>query len=395
MLPDAVEVVYGAAYRVAVYNFGSFHPLQPIRVQLAIELMRECGLFNTPGVTLVDPRRATRAELTAVHDPAYVDAVETLGAAGSVVHELRALAEEHGFAQSDNPVFSGMGEASALVAGGTVVAAEAVMSGRALHAFAPAGGLHHAHYSRAAGFCIYNDPAVAIAAMRSRYGARVAYVDVDAHHGDGVQELFYNDPNVMTVSLHESGRYLFPGTGFIQELGDGAGHGYSVNVPLEPYTTDGSFLRAVDEAVVPLVRAFKPDVLVTQCGCDSHWLDPLTHLATSTGIWPDLARIFHQLAHEVCGGRWVATGGGGYDLYSVVPRAWTLLFAGMIGAELPVELPERFVELRRRYSKQPMAATFIDTDDPPVPGERRQEIAAANDRMMSRVRETVFPIHGL
>jgi acetoin utilization protein AcuC len=276
-----------------------------------------------------------------------------------------------------------------------VVAAETVMSGRALHSFALAGGLHHAHRSRAAGFCIYNDPAVAIAAMRARYGSRVAYVDVDAHHGDGVQEMFYDDPNVLTISIHESGRYLFPGTGFVKELGEGAGNGYSVNVPLEPYTSDEPFLRAVDEVAVPLVRAFKPDLLVTQCGCDTHWLDPLTHMATSTHIWPYLARTFHELAHDVCGGRWVATGGGGYDLYSVVPRAWTLLFAGMVGAELPSDLPRSFIELRRRYSTQPMAETFLDAEKPPVPHEQLEHTMAATERTIREVGHTVFPLHGL
>jgi acetoin utilization protein AcuC len=394
-MADPVVVVYGDEYKDAVYDFGSFHPLQPIRVELAIALMRSCGLLDAPGVLLIDPRPATRQELTTVHDPAYVDAVETLGAAGAIAHELREMAEAHGFAQSDNPVFLGMGEASALVAGGTIVAAEAIMSGSALHAFAPAGGLHHAHYSRAAGFCIYNDPAVAIAAVRSRYGGRVIYIDVDAHHGDGVQEIFYDDPNVLTFSMHESGRYLFPGTGFIQELGEGRGYGYSVNVPLEPYTSDEPFLRVVDEVVLPLARAFKPDLIVTQCGCDSHWLDPLTHLATSTHLWPTMSRSFHDLAHELCGGRWLATGGGGYDLYSVVPRAWTLLLAGMVGAELPEDLPADFVELRSRYHREPMATRFLDAERAPIPAERRHAIDAAIDRAIRDVREMVFPLHRL
>jgi acetoin utilization protein AcuC len=288
-----------------------------------------------------------------------------------------------------------MGEASALVAGGTIVAAEEIMSGRALHAFAPAGGLHHAHYARAAGFCIYNDPAVAIAAVRSRYGGRVIYIDVDAHHGDGVQELFYGDPNVLTISMHESGRYLFPGTGFIQELGEGAGYGYSVNVPLDPYTTDAPFLRVVDEVILPLARAFKPDLIVTQCGCDSHWLDPLTHLATSTHIWPILARSFHGLAHEVCGGRWLATGGGGYDLYSVVPRAWTLLFAGMVEAPLPETLPDAFIDVRRRHSREPMATTFLDPEQAPIPAERQRAIDATTNHAIREAHEIVFPLHGL
>jgi acetoin utilization protein AcuC len=387
-----VALAYGDAYREAVYDFGATHPLQPIRVELAVELMRICGLLDAPHVTRLDPRLATRQELLAVHDRAYVDAVETLGGAGDVWPELASLAEEHGFLQSDNPVFADMHLAAGLVAGGTTVAAEAVMEGRALHAFAPAGGLHHAHFARAAGFCIYNDPAVAIAAMCARHGVRVAYVDVDAHHGDGVQELFYTDPTVLTISMHESGRYLFPGTGFVEELGAGAGRGASINVPLEPFTLDDPFLRVVDEVIVPAVQAFKPDLLVTQCGCDSHWLDPLTHLATTTRIWPVIARRFHRLAHEVCEGRWLATGGGGYDLYSVVPRAWTILFAEMTEQTLPERLPEEFLALRRRFSTKAMANTFLDPEEMDLEAERQAAILAVTRRAIERVQTEVFPL---
>ena len=394
-MTDPVALVYGDAYKAAPYSFGPSHPMQPIRIELAVELIRACGLLDAANVSRLDPRPATRAELTAIHDPAYVDTVEALGGIGYVMQELAGSAYRHGFRQDDNPIFPDMHRASALVAGGTIVGAEAIMEGRALHAFVPAGGLHHAHYSRAAGFCIYNDPAVAIAAMRARYGIRVAYIDVDAHHGDGVQELFYSDPNVLTISMHESGRYLFPGTGFVEELGEGAGRGYSVNVPLEPYTTDTPFLRAVEEVIPPAVRAFGPDLIVTQCGCDSHCLDPITHLATSTAIWPILAQQFHDLAHEVCGGRWLATGGGGYDLYSVVPRAWTMLFAGMAGVALPPDLPHSFLELRRRYATNPMATSFLDDELFTLEPDREAAIEAATERTIERVRQMVFPLLGV
>jgi acetoin utilization protein AcuC len=359
-----------------------------VRVELTFELLRACGLLDAPGVTLVYPRLATREELTAVHGPAYVEAVELLSAGGEHSRELARLAALFGFHSSDNPVFPGMQQAASFVCGGAVLAAEAIMSGRARHAFVPAGGLHHAHMARAAGFCIYNDPAVAIAAARDRHGARVAYVDVDAHHGDGVQEIFYQDPNVLTISIHESGQYLFPGTGFVQEIGDGPGYGYSINVPLEPYAGDAALLRAVDEVVRPLVRAYRPDLLVTQCGCDSHWLDPLTHLAATTRIWPVLAETFHALAHEVCDGRWLATGGGGYDLYSVVPRAWTLIFAGMVGVQLPEELPADFLELRRRVTDRTLPTTFLDRDPAPV----RADLA---DVALTAAAETIEVVRGL
>jgi acetoin utilization protein AcuC len=284
-----------------------------------------------------------------------------------------------------------MHEAASRVAGSAIRAAEAIMGGQARHAFVPTGGLHHAHQAQAAGFCIYNDPAVAIAAVRARTGARIAYIDVDAHHGDGVQEIFYADPNVLTISLHESGNYLFPGTGFIEELGEGDGYGYSINIPLEPYAGDTAIARAVDEVVVPLVKAYKPDLLVTQCGCDSHWLDPLTHLVGTTGIWPTLARTFHDLAHQVCDGRWLATGGGGYDLFSVVPRAWTLLCAGMVEVQLPQELPSEFVQIRRQYTERPMANTFVDLEPPPARAEHLDLALQAADVTIRTLRALPLP----
>ncbi len=259
----------------------------------------------------------------------------------------------------------------------------------------PAACTIHAHRGRAAGFCIYNDPAVAIQAARDRFGARVVYIDVDAHHGDGVQEAFYGDPNVLTISMHESGLYLFPGTGFIEELGEAEAYGMSVNVPLEPYTTDAPMLRVVEEVILPLARAFRPDLIVTQCGCDTHWLDPITHLAGSTWVWPKFGRHFHRLAHEVCGGRWLATGGGGYDLYSVVPRAWTLLFAEMVEQKLPADLPASFLALRETYATHPMDTTFLDDSTVSFGAEKDAAVAEATEETIRQVRELVFPLHGL
>ncbi|MGH2346656.1 MAG: acetoin utilization protein AcuC [Chloroflexota bacterium] len=394
-MPDSVALIFGDEYRRTPYTFGPSHPLQPIRVELAVELIRACGLLEAPGVYTLPPRPATGAELAAVHDAAYIETVKALSPTGRHPAGWEGRAARHGFGPGDNPAFPHMHEASALVAGGSVVGMEEVMEGRARHAFVPAGGLHHAHQGRAAGFCVYNDPAVAIQAARDRFGARVLYIDVDAHHGDGVQEAFYSDPNVLTISMHESGLYLFPGTGFIEELGEGDAYGTSVNVPLEPYLTDGPFLRVVEEVVLPLARAFRPDLVVTQCGCDSHWLDPITHLATSTAIWPVLGRQFHDLAHELCEGRWLATGGGGYDLYSVVPRAWTMVFAEMADQTLPRDLPPAFLESRRHHATHPMAVTFLDEQVVSLGAERDQALAAATTETIRQIRELVFPLHGL
>ncbi len=394
-MPDPVALIFGDEYRRTPYTFGPSHPLQPIRVELAVELIRAAGLSEGSGVYARAPRPATRAELAAVHGEDYIGTVEALSATGTPPHGWEGRAARHGFGHGDNPAFPHIHEASALVAGGTVVGMEEIMEGRARHAFVPAGGLHHAHRARAAGFCIYNDPAVAIQAARDRFGARVVYIDVDAHHGDGVQEAFYDDPNVLTISMHESGLYLFPGTGFIEELGEGDAYGMSVNVPLEPYTTDAPMLRVVEEVMLPLARAFRPDLIVTQCGCDTHWLDPITHLAGSTRIWPKFGRQFHQLAHEVCGGRWLATGGGGYDLYSVVPRAWTLLFAEMTEQKLPPNLPASFLALRETYSTDPMDTAFLDEAAVSFGNEKDALVAAATAETIRKVRELVFPIHGL
>ena len=327
------------------YVLHEDHPLQPLRVALTVELIRERGLDAAAEV--VPPRQATSAELELCHSPAYIALVERLSSGGSAPADDVFAA---GFGTSDNPIAAGMHEACAVIVGGSLVAAEAVHSGAALHAFNPAGGLHHAMRDRASGFCVYNDVAVAVAWLKAQ-GHRVAYVDVDVHHGDGTQALFYGDPDVLTISLHESGRYLFPGTGFPDETGVGRGARASVNLPVLPYTWDDPWLAAFEAVVPPVLRAFRPTVLVTQDGCDTHALDPLAHLLGSTAIWPHVGRRFHELAHELCDGRWVATGGGGYAVREVVPRAWTLLFAEM------VEQPELAADLvdEQRYVPQPEA----------------------------------------
>jgi acetoin utilization protein AcuC len=332
------------------YRLSEDHPLQPLRVELTVDLIRELGLDAHASV--VAPREATDAEIALCHAPGYVALVRRLSDGGPLGHDAVAA----GFGSPDNPVAPGMHEACAAVVGGSLVAAEAVHSGAALHAFNPAGGLHHAMRDRASGFCVYNDVAVAVAWLREQ-GHRVACVDVDVHHGDGTQALFYTDPDVLTISLHESGRYLFPGTGFPDECGAGNGRGAAANMPLAPYTWDEPWLAAFEAVVPPLLRAFRPTVLVTQDGCDTHALDPLAHLLGSTAIWPHVGHRFHELAHELCGGRWVATGGGGYAVREVVPRAWTLLFAEM------VERPEVAAGLidTQRYVPEPEARDRIWT----------------------------------
>lgn len=381
-MSDRVTAVWSEDY--IAYDFGPAHPLKPVRVELTVELARACGLLDRPNVTVVPPRAATLTELQTVHDPAYIAAVERIG---SNAPEPYA---DHGWGigAGDNPAFPRMHEASTLVCGGGVVAAERVRRGEADHAWYPAGGLHHAMPARASGFCIYNDPAVAIRWLLDHGAQRVAYVDVDVHHGDGVQEIFYGDPRVLTISLHESGYYLFPGTGFVDETGTGDAEGTKVNLPLPPNTADDVYLEAFEQLVPPLVEAFKPDVLFTQLGCDTHVTDPLAHLALSTRAYRRMARAFHDLAHRTCEGRWVATGGGGYQVFDVVPRAWTLYFAELAGADAPDALPEEYLDAARARGARDLTATF---DDPPVelsPAQQqraREETQATVEQVRARL----------
>jgi acetoin utilization protein AcuC len=324
-VPGPVALVYGD--ELMKHRLSDQHPLQPIRVKLAVDLIRSTGLIEHSH--LLPPRRATIEELELVHSPEYVDLVRKLSDPEKRSHVSHDRIEAAGFASGDNPIADELHEGTSLVVGASLVAAEAIESGAALHAFSPSGGLHHAHRDRASGFCTYNDPAIACQWLKDR-GHRVAYVDVDVHHGDGVEEVFQSDPDVLTISLHESGRYLFPGTGFTDDCGVGAGRGSAANLPFMPYTWDEPWLEGFERVVPALLRRFKPTVLVTQDGCDTHYLDPLAHLAASTRIWPRVGRIFHELAHELCEGRWLALGGGGYAIYDVVPRAWTLFFAEMV-----------------------------------------------------------------
>ncbi len=324
-MPGSVRLVWGESFMD--YVLGEDHPLQPLRVKLAVELISRLGLDEFCEV--VPPRPASNRELQLAHSAGYVRLVEELS--DPDLRETVPLPQvfDGGFGTPDNPVVDGMHAACAEIVGGSLVAAELVHSGRAQHAFNPAGGLHHASRHRASGFCVYNDVAVAAAWLKAQ-GHRVAVVDVDVHHGDGTQAIFYSDPEVLTISIHESGLYLFPGTGAPEETGNGEGVGTAANVPVLPYTWDQPWLAAFEAVVPPLLRDFKPTVLVTQDGCDTHYLDPLAHLQNSTRIWPAVGRRFHELAHELCGGRWVATGGGGYAIREVVPRAWTLLFSEMV-----------------------------------------------------------------
>jgi acetoin utilization protein AcuC len=311
------------------YDFGASHPLRPERVLLTYDRIRELGLVDGQRVGEVTSRSATDEEILAAHSTEFVDTVKSIDSGALDESAGRAF----GLGTPDNPIFNNMHVASAAVCGASITAAEQVASGAVPHAFNPAGGLHHARRSEASGFCIYNDPAVAIAKVLDEHPDwRVMYVDVDVHHGDGVQWIFYNDPRVLTVSLHESGRYLYPGTGFGEEIGSGDAAGTSANLPLPPRTGNEDYLWALEKLLNELGAAFRPQLLLTQLGGDTHYGDPLADLGLTLAAYPRMARILHEVVHEYAEGRWVGTGGGGYQAETIVPLIWTVHFAEMCDA---------------------------------------------------------------
>jgi acetoin utilization protein AcuC len=369
------------------YGFGGDHPFNPLRIRLTLELCEALGLLE--GHPFVTSEPATDEDLATVHTLSYVRMVQKAGLGSGdpwdVVH--------YGLGTGDNPIFPDMHDACARVVGAVLESCRLVVRGEAAHAMCISGGLHHALRSRASGFCVYNDAGVAIARLQEENpGIRVAYVDTDAHHGDGVQWMFYDDPEVLTVSMHESGRYLFPGTGGIDERGRNGGVGYSVNVPLEPYTDDESWISCFEDVVPEVLRAFEPDLILSQNGCDGHALDPLTHLSATTRLYEHVPKRVHELAHELCDGRWVATGGGGYDIWRVVPRAWTALWAAVSHRELPERVPEDWLAVRGAQSPVRLPPLMRDHPAEHPPAAHVSEIADRNRRTTEQVLEKVMPL---
>ncbi len=324
------------------------------------ETLRDLGAFHNEGAAVLEPREATRAEIERVHAREYVDAVQRASLRPELDYSRWGLASF-----GDTPPFAGMHEASLLTTGATLIGLDEVLAGRLDVSFNGAGGLHHAMRANASGFCIYNDPAIACGLLADR-GLKVAYVDIDAHHGDGVQAAFYDTAQVLTISLHQYGampdvrRMFFPGTGTADERGTGSGAGYSVNVALPPFTDDPAYVRAFDAVVPPLLERFGPDILVTQHGIDPHFSDPLTHLQVSTRAREHVVSWLAATPHP-----WVAMGGGGYSL-DAVRRTWAMEYLLMLGLPVPEELH--------------------DADAPVEGGERRRHIDRLTD---SAIREAL------
>ncbi|MBO2451494.1 acetoin utilization protein AcuC [Actinomadura barringtoniae] len=378
--------------RLISYDFGPTHPMNPVRVELTMELAREFALLDSGNVDVEEFAPAPEELLRLVHEEAYIAAVKSAGETG--LPEIK-----YGLGTPDNPVFLGMHEATSLVVGASVAGAEAVWTGQSEHAANISGGLHHALAGAASGFCVYNDPAIAIAWLLRNGAERIAYVDVDVHHGDGVQAAFYDDPRVMTISLHETPRTLFPGTGFPNETGAPGAEGTAVNVALPPGTGDALWLRAFDAIVPPLLREFRPQILVTQHGADAHSLDPLAHLSLSVDGQRTAYEQLHRLAHETAGGRWLATGGGGYELVQVVPRAWTHLLAEAAGRPIDpgAATPEPWRDFVRRRTQEIAPRRMTDGTEVVEVHRWGGGFDPANpiDQAVLATRRAVFPEHGL
>jgi acetoin utilization protein AcuC len=365
----------------ARFDYGPEHPLRMERLALTWRLMQAYGLTALAGTVVQAPEPAAQDDLLRFHTGEYLAVLE---AADSGVAPAAVICR-YGLGPGDNPIFPGLWEAARLAAGGSLLAAQLVARGEVERAFHFAGGLHHAMRDRASGFCYVNDAVLAILHLRAQ-GLRVAYVDVDAHHGDGVQAAFYRDRDVLTISAHERGDRLFPGTGFVEEMGEGDARGFSVNLPLDVLTDTSVYLPAFEQVVPPLLRAFRPDVVVAQLGIDSHRTDPLTHLALDVqGFARVVARIVGLAP------RLVALGGGGYDIGNVA-RAWTAAWAVMNDVELPATIPEAFVDYARWFRVMPASLW-----DPPavIDEDRRcmaQEYVA---RQVEAIQHRIFPLHGL
>lgn len=367
------------------YKFSNDHPFNHKRLELTIDLLKNIGALTDEHI--VSARTATDEEIALAHDEKYISIVKKAGQ-GLITPEQGA---NYGLGTEDTPIFENMHEASALLVGGTLQAVDFVMQGKSRHALNLGGGLHHGFHGKASGFCIYNDSSIAIRYMQEKYNARVLYVDTDAHHGDGVQWAFYDEPNVCTFSIHETGRYLFPGTGNVTERGNGQGYGTSFNFPIDAFTEDDSYLMIYEKALTEVFEYFKPDVVLTQNGADSHYFDPLTHLYGTMKIYREIPKLAHKLAHEYCDGRWIAVGGGGYDIWRVVPRAWSYIWTEMNDLPAPTgPLPKEWLNKYQPQAPVTLIPTWEDPNPLYDPLPRKVEIEEKNAQMLEKALQIIY-----
>ena len=361
------------------YNFGPEHPLNPVRLRLAYTLIEDFGFLDGDDAKRVEPRLASEEDLLLIHTQEYIEAVKT---------EEPDLA--FGLGIDDNPVFKGMYSAARLLAGGSIDAAK-LMIEQDCSAFNIGGGLHHAMPTQASGFCIFNDIALAISILKRRF-KRILYIDIDGHHGDGVQNIFYTDPKVLKISIHESGKYIFPGTGFIDEVGEYDGKGYSVNIPMPMYATDEAYRRAFEEIVPVLFEWFKPEVVVAQFGVDTHYSDPLTSLNLTLEGYSYLVHRIKELTDKYAKGRLLALGGGGYSMM-VVPLAWTMVFQTMRGGEVPEYLPPCWSEMfTNLVGQEPLSLPDVPIK---IGEETQKRISAELNETLLGLKKLLYEINGI
>ena len=342
------------------YFFGEAHPFQPIRSKLTLELLKKLEVFDSKA-KVFEARMASEEELQLVHSRVYIDFVKEMSERG------------FGFLDyGDTPATKGIFEGACSRVGGTLTACDLIMQAKALHAFNPGGGLHHALPSSASGFCVFNDVAIGVRYLQKKYKLkRIAVIDIDGHHGDGTQKIFYSEP-ILKISFHRIG--IFPGTGYIEEIGEGKGKGYSVNVPLPAKTFDEAYLYAFNEVAIPLIEKYKPEIIVNQFGADAHFQDPLVGLALITRAYEEIARKLHELAHKICEGRYLILGGGGYNIDNVV-KCWALMFLTV--SEVEIE-KEKYEKLHDR-----------------VRIEKDEKVFEIVKESVEKIKEVIFPLHGL
>ncbi len=378
------KLVYPYSDELLNYEFSKEHPLKPDRLKLTYLLSQSLGLLEKVEVIKFQP--ATREDLELFHSKEFIDAVIE-------APKLNQINARYGLGIADNPLFPELFEAASLYVGATLDSMKAMIKGKKL-AFCISGGLHHAQRSEASGFCIFNDVVIAVNYLQKERPTRVLYFDFDAHHGDGVQNAFYRSKNVMTISIHQTGKTLFPGTGHIYEIGGGDGIGYSVNVPLLPGAGSKELIRTTEEIVVPLFESFKPDLLVTQMGVDGHYMDPLAHLTYTTHGYEHVIKTMRELSSDICRMGWLAVGGGGYHPPNVA-RLWSLFLALMLEEKVPNKLPDEFVEMCTNLGYGNLPEGMRDEIEVVQQYLSREQVELDTERIIRRVKEMVFPYHGL
>ena len=352
------------------------HPMQPKRLAMTYDLLKQYDAFNQNNAQVISPRNVTRNELIKFHTTDYIDAIENISNNPNTIS-----AALYNLGTADNPSYPQMFEAALLSTGGSALAADLLISSKYDSVFNISGGLHHAMRANASGFCVFNDPVIAIEKF-TQQKMKVVYIDIDCHHGDGVQEAYYDRDDVLTISIHESGAFLFPGTGNTNEIGTGRGAGYSINVPLYPYTDDEIYTDIFKKIVPPLIEFFQPDVLVTQMGIDSHFEDPLTHLSLTIQGFTEILKIFKSFNLK-----WLSLGGGGYNLQAVA-RAWARGWGVISNQTLPNDIPINYYQTHN-------ISSLFDLSPPKITDDIKNVCKKFVDENISTLEKDLKAIHSI